>query len=72
MKELLDDERIKIAIISFLIGVILAFILFPKRELETVYKTKIERLTDTLYITATDTIYIPKTKIKTQVLRNQS
>ena len=70
MKELLDDERIKIAIIAFIAGVLLAFLLFPKRELETVYKTKIERLTDTLYITSTDTVYIPKTKIKTQVLRD--
>lgn len=70
MKELLDDERIKIAILAFIAGVILAFLLFPKRELETVYKTKIERLTDTLYITSSDTVYIPKTKIKTQVLRD--
>lgn len=70
MKELLDDERIKIAVIAFLAGVILAFIVFPKRELETVYKTKTERFTDTLYITSTDTVYIPKTKIKTQVLRD--
>ena len=70
MRELLDDERIRIAIISFLIGVILAFVVFPKPEFETVYKTKTERLTDTLYITSTDTIYIPKTKIKTEVLRD--
>jgi hypothetical protein len=47
-----DRERIRIAIISFLAGVILAFLLFPKQELETVYKTKVERLTDTLYITS--------------------
>jgi hypothetical protein len=70
MRKLLDDERIRIAIISFLIGVILAFVVFPKREFETVYKTKVERLTDTLYITATDTIYIPKTRIKKEVLRD--
>jgi hypothetical protein len=70
MRKLLDDERIRIASISFLIGVVLAFVVFPKREFETVYKTKVERLTDTLYITATDTIYIPKTRIKTQVLRD--
>lgn len=70
MKDLLDDERIKIAILAFIAGVLLAFIVFPKRELETVYKTTIERLTDTLYITSTDTVYIPKTKIKTQVLRD--
>jgi hypothetical protein len=65
-----DRERIKIAIISFLAGVILAFLLFPKQELETIYKTKVERFTDTLYITSTDTVYIPKTKIKTEVLRD--
>ena len=70
MRELLDDERIKITITSFLIGVILAFLVFPKPEFETVYKTKTERLTDTLYITSTDTIYVPKTKIKTQVVRD--
>ena len=70
MKELLDDERIRIAVLAFLAGVILAFIVFPKRELETVYKIKTERLTDTLYITSSDTVYIPKTKIKTEVLRD--
>ena len=70
MKDLLDDERIKIAVLAFLAGVILAFIVFPKRELETVYKTTTERLTDTLYITSSDTVYIPKTKIKTEVLRD--
>jgi hypothetical protein len=70
MKDLLDDERIRIAIISFLIGVILTFVVYPKPEFETIYKTKTERLTDTLYITSTDTVYIPKTKIKTEVLRD--
>ena len=70
MKGLLDDERIKIAVLAFIAGVILAFIVFPKRELETVYKTKTERFTDTLYITSTDTVYVPKTKIKTEFLRD--
>jgi hypothetical protein len=70
MRKLLDDERIHIAIVSFLIGVVLAFVVYPKPEFETVYKTKTERLTDTLYITSTDTVYIPKTRIKTQVLRD--
>lgn len=65
-----DDEKIKIAIAAFLAGVILAIILFPKREIETVYKTKIERKTDTLYVTFTDTVYVPKTRIKTKVLRD--
>jgi hypothetical protein len=63
-----DSEKIRIATLSFLAGVILAYVLFPKGELETIYKTKVERLTDTLYITSTDTIYVPKTKIKTEVL----
>lgn len=70
MRELLDNERIRIATISFLIGVVLTFVVYPKPEFETVYKTKTERLTDTLYITSTDTIYIPKNKIKTEVLRD--
>ena len=70
MRELLDNERIRIATISFLIGVVLTFVVYPKPEFETVYKTKTERLTDTLYITSIDTVYIPKTKIKTEVLRD--
>jgi hypothetical protein len=70
MKELLDDERIRIATISFLIGVILAFVLFPKPEVETVYKTETKVETDTIYSHVVDTIYVPKTKIKTEVLRD--
>ena len=70
MRKLLDDERIRIATISFLIGVVLAFVVFPKREIETVYKKKVEVKTDTLYVTLKDTIYVPKTRIKTQVLRD--
>jgi hypothetical protein len=67
---MIDNEKTKIAALSFLIGAVVAIILFPKKEIETVYKTKIDRLTDTLYITSKDTIYIPKTRIKTQVLRD--
>lgn len=67
---MIDRDNTKVAAISFLIGAIVAIILFPKKEVETVYKTKIERLTDTLYITSNDTIYIPKTRIKTKVLRD--
>lgn len=70
MKKLLDDERIRIAIVSFLIGVVLIFLVYPKPESETFYRTKIERLTDTLYITSTDTVYIPKTRIKKEILRD--
>jgi len=70
MKKLLDDERIRIATISFLLGFVLAFIIYPNPEAETVYKftTKIE--TDTAYVEVLDTVYVPKTKIKTQVLRD--
>lgn len=66
----MDREQTRIAAIFFFVGVVVAIILFPKKELETVYKIKTERLTDTLYITSTDTVYIPKTKIKTKVLRD--
>lgn len=65
-----DSERIKIATLAFLAGVILAFVLFPKRELETVYKTKTEVKTDTIYTRYTDTVYVPKTSIKTEFLRD--
>lgn len=66
----MQNEQFKTAALFFLGGMVVGFILFPKKELETIYKTKVERLTDTLYITATDTIYITKTKIKKEVLRD--
>ena len=65
-----DSEKIRIATLAFLAGVILAFLLLPKQELETVYKTKTEVKTDTIYSRYTDTVYIPKTKIKTEFLRD--
>jgi hypothetical protein len=70
MRKLLDDERIRIAIISFLIGVLLAFVVYPRPEQETVYKFESVTKTDTLIVEVKDTVYIPKTKIKTQVLRD--
>lgn len=70
MRQLLDDERIRIATISFLIGVVLAFIVFPRPEMETVYKTTTKVETDTIYSREIDTVYVPKTRIKTQVLRD--
>ena len=70
MRQLLDDERIRIATISFLIGVILAFVVYPKPEQETVYKYETVTKTDTLLVEIKDTVYIPKTKIKTQVVRD--
>lgn len=66
----MDREQTRIAGIFFLIGAIVAVILFPKREIETVYKTTTRIETDTIYVASTDTIYIPKTMIKTKVLRD--
>jgi hypothetical protein len=70
MKELLDDERIRIAIVSFLIGVVLTFVVYPRHEKETVYKFETVTKTDTLFVDKVSTVYIPKTKIKTEVLRD--
>jgi hypothetical protein len=70
MRQLLDDERIRIAILSFLIGLVLAFIIYPKPEAETVYRFTTKTETDTSYVEVIDTVYIPKTKIKTQVIRD--
>jgi len=66
----MDSERIRIATISFLLGVILAFIVYPKPEQETFYKVETVTKTDTLIVELKDTIYIPKTKIKTEFLRD--
>jgi hypothetical protein len=70
MRKLLDDERIRIATIAFLIGLLLAFVIFPRPESETVYKFETVTKTDTLFVDKLDTVYISKTKIKTQVLRD--
>lgn len=70
MKELLDDERIRIAVVAFLIGVVLTFIVYPKPEAETIYKFTTVTETDTAYVEVLDTVYVPKTRIKTQVLRD--
>jgi len=70
MRKLLDDERIRIATIAFLIGLLLAFVIFPRPESETVYKFETVTKTDTLIVEKVETVYIPKTKIKTQVLRD--
>ena len=64
------DQRIQIAVVSFIAGVILAFIVFPRHEVETVYKFETKVESDTIYTHVVDTIYIPKTKIKTEVLRD--
>jgi hypothetical protein len=64
------DQRIQIAILSFIAGVILAFIVLPKAETEEVYRFTTVTETDTLFVDKVSTIYIPKTSIKTEVIRD--
>jgi len=64
------DQRIQIAILAFLGGVILAFVVYPRPEVETVYKFETVTKTDTLFVDKLETVYIPKTSIKTEVLRD--
>ena len=64
------DQRIQIAILAFLGGVILAFVVYPRPEVETVYKFETVTKTDTLFVDNLSTVYIPKTTIKTEVLRD--
>ena len=66
----MQDQKIQIAIIAFIAGVILTFIIYPKPEEETVYKFETKVETDTIYTRIVDTIYISKNKIKTEVLRD--
>jgi hypothetical protein len=66
----MEDQRIKIAITSFLAGIILAFIFMPKPETEEVYKFETVTKTDTLIVEVKDTVYVPKNKIKTEFLRD--
>ncbi len=65
-----DDERIRIAIVAFLIGVVLTFIIYPKPEIEEVYKFRTVTESDTVLIQDIDTVYIPKKEIKTKVVRD--
>jgi hypothetical protein len=65
-----DKERIKIAIVSFLLGIVLGFVVFPRPEMETVYKFETKFETDTLLVNSTDTVYAPKNKIKPKVIRD--
>jgi hypothetical protein len=64
------DQRIQIAILAFLGGVILTFVIYPRHEQETVYKFETVTKTDTLFVDKLETVYIPKTKIKTEVVRD--
>jgi hypothetical protein len=64
------DQRIQIAILAFIGGVILTFIVYPRPEVETVYKFETKVESDTIYTRVVDTVYVPKNKIKTEVLRD--
>jgi hypothetical protein len=66
----MEDQRIKIAIVAFLAGAVLTFVVYPRQEQETVYKFETVTKTDTLFVDKLETVYIPKTKIKTEVLRD--
>jgi hypothetical protein len=66
----MEDQRIKIAVLSFIAGVILAFLFMPKPQTEEVYKFTTVTKTDTLFVDKVSTVYIPKTSIKTEVLRD--
>jgi hypothetical protein len=66
----MEDERIKIAVLAFIAGAVLAFIFMPKPETEEVYRFTTVTKTDTLFVDKVSTVYIPKTSIKTEVLRD--
>jgi hypothetical protein len=65
-----DNQKIKIATLAFFAGILVAYIFFPKIESETVYKFETVTKTDTLIVEVKDKVYVPKTKIKTEVLRD--
>jgi len=67
---LLDSQKIQIAILAFFAGVIIAFIFYPKPEIEEVYKFTTKREIDTSFVEIIDTVYVPKKEIKTEVLRD--
>jgi hypothetical protein len=64
------DQRIQIAILAFLGGVILGFVVYPRPEVETVYKFETKVESDTIYTHVVDTVYVPKTRIKQTILRD--
>jgi hypothetical protein len=65
-----DNQKIRIAILAFIAGVIVAFIVFPRPEVETVYKFETKVESDTIYTRVVDTVYVPKMWIKSQIIRD--
>jgi hypothetical protein len=66
----MQDQRIVVAILAFIAGVIVAFVVYPRPEVETVYKFETKVESDTIYTRVVDTVYVPKNKIKTEFLRD--
>ena len=66
----MQDQRIVVAILAFIAGVIVAFVMFPRPEVETVYKFETKVESDTIYTRTVDTVYVPKMWIKSQILRD--
>ena len=67
---MMQDQRIVVAILAFIAGVIVAFVVYPRPEVETVYKFETKVESDTIYTRVVDTVYVPKNKIKTEFLRD--
>ena len=65
-----DSQKIQIAVVSFLAGVVLAFIFHPKPDVEEVYRFTTKTETDTSFVEILDTVYVPKKEIKTEVIRD--
>jgi len=65
-----DNQKIKIATLAFLAGILVAYIFFPKTESETIYKFETVTKTDTLIVEVKDTVYVPKKWIKSQIIRD--
>ena len=66
----MEKKDLKTAAIFFLAGLILGFLLLPKPETEEVYKFTTKTETDTLFVDKVSTVYLPKTSIKTEVIRD--
>jgi len=66
----MEDKKIQIAIISFLVGAILTLLVYPKPEAEEIYRFTTVTETDTLFVDKVSTVYIPKKEIKTEILRD--
>jgi hypothetical protein len=67
---MMQDQRIVVAILAFIAGVIVAFVVYPRPEAETVYKFETKVESDTIYTRVVDTVYVAKNKIKTEFLRD--